>query len=200
MLLTAAAIIVGVLVVAIGRGGEMTTFPSDTSPVQAEVETAADIALLRPPWALWGYQMRATDEVFGRIAQSVTERDVEIATLRRQLAELRLEAAQQTTAGRQEKPARNPVSGEPTPAGQATGVQQAAASRPPKAGRSTEPGEQQAGGRRATRPKAAGRHTEPGQQQAAGRQQRGVFEPMQEGSAAKDDEPSPPRSSPGDPR
>ena len=50
--------------------------------------TAADVALLRPPAALWGYDMRATDEALNMVARTVTERDVEIATLRRQLADL----------------------------------------------------------------------------------------------------------------
>ena len=50
--------------------------------------TAADVALLRPPAALWGYDMRATDEALNMVARTVTERDVEIAILRRQIAEL----------------------------------------------------------------------------------------------------------------
>ena len=45
--------------------------------------------LLRPPSALWGYNVQVTDEALNRIAQVITERDVEIAVLRQQLAELR---------------------------------------------------------------------------------------------------------------
>jgi hypothetical protein len=99
LLLTVAAIICGVIVVAIGRGGEMAAFSGDRPLLQPEVQTAADIALLRPPWGLWGYQARATDEALGRIAQTVAERDVEIATLRRQLAELQSAAGQQQAPG-----------------------------------------------------------------------------------------------------
>jgi hypothetical protein len=188
LLLTAAAIIVGGLVVAIGRGGEMKTFANDTSPVQAEVETAADIALLRPPWALWGYQMRATDEVLGRIAQTVTERDVEIAILRRQLEDLQLEAGQhttaapQTTAGQHEVSGWHPVAGQQTAAGQ-----QAAADQETAAGQQEAADQQTAAGQQTM----ASGHTESGQQQAAGQQTRGTFEPMQQRRAAKDDGPSP---------
>ena len=66
----------------------MAAFPSDTPPLRVDELTAADVALLRPPLALWGYNVSATEEALGVIARSVTERDVEIATLRRQLAEL----------------------------------------------------------------------------------------------------------------
>jgi hypothetical protein len=47
------------------------------------------VALLRPPLALWGYNVSATEEALGVIARSVTARDVEIATLRRDLDALR---------------------------------------------------------------------------------------------------------------
>lgn len=74
--------------VAIGRGGELARAPADIRPLDLHIVTAADVALLRPPAALWGYDMRATDEALNMVARTVTERDVEIATLRRQLADL----------------------------------------------------------------------------------------------------------------
>jgi hypothetical protein len=90
LILASAAILAGVVGVAIGRGGEMAEFAGDYPPCEADdLMTAADVALLRPPSALWGYNVQATDEALGRIAQVVTERDVEIAALRRQLAEQR---------------------------------------------------------------------------------------------------------------
>jgi len=90
LILASAAILAGVVSVAIGRGGEMAEFAGDYPPCEADdLMTAADVALLRPPSALWGYNVQATDEALGRIAQVVTERDVEIAALRRQLAEQR---------------------------------------------------------------------------------------------------------------
>jgi len=42
----------------------------------------------RPPAALWGYDMRSTDEALNMVARTVTDRDVEIAILRRQIADL----------------------------------------------------------------------------------------------------------------
>lgn len=90
LLLAGAVILVGVVAVAMGRGGEMAEFPSDyVPPTLGDLLTAADVAMLRPPSALWGYNTQVTDEALSRIAQIVTEREVEIAVLRQQLAELR---------------------------------------------------------------------------------------------------------------
>jgi hypothetical protein len=94
VLLAAAVVIVaGSIVVAIGRGGELARAPADIRPLDTHIVTAADVALLRPPAALWGYDMRATDEALNMVARTVTERDVEIATLRRQLADMQSAAA-----------------------------------------------------------------------------------------------------------
>jgi hypothetical protein len=90
LLLAGAVILAGVVAVAMGHGGEMAEFPSDyVSPTLGDLLTATDVAMLRPPAALWGYNTQVTDEALSRIAQIVTERDVEIAVLRQQLAELR---------------------------------------------------------------------------------------------------------------
>jgi hypothetical protein len=88
LLAAAAAILAGVVVVAMGRGGELVSFEPDRRPLDPEIMTAADVALLRPPAALWGYDRQATHVVLNMVAQTVTERDIEIATLRRQLADL----------------------------------------------------------------------------------------------------------------
>jgi hypothetical protein len=88
LLVAAAVIVVGMILVAIGRGGELARPAADIRPLDTHIVTAADVALLRPPAALWGYDMRATDEALNMVARTVTERDVEIAILRRQIAEL----------------------------------------------------------------------------------------------------------------
>jgi hypothetical protein len=88
LLIVAVAILCGVVVVAMGRGGELARPAADVRPLDGQIVTAADVALLRPPAALWGYDMRATDEALNMVARTVTERDVEIAILRRQIAEL----------------------------------------------------------------------------------------------------------------
>jgi len=90
LLLAGAVILAGVVAVAMGHGGEMAEFPSDyVPPTLGDLLTAADVAMVRPPSALWGYNTQVTDEALSRIAQIVTERDVEIAVLRQQLADLR---------------------------------------------------------------------------------------------------------------
>ena len=90
LFLAGAVILVGVVGVAMGRGGEMAEFAGDyLPPTMDDMVTAADVASVRPPPALWGYNVQVTDEAFSRIAQVVTERDVEIAVLRQQLADLR---------------------------------------------------------------------------------------------------------------
>jgi len=89
LLVAAIAILVGVVLASLGRAGEMADFPGDTPPMEMDEVSATDVALLRPPMSLWGYNAQATEDALRVIAQSVTERDVEIATLRRELAELR---------------------------------------------------------------------------------------------------------------
>jgi hypothetical protein len=91
LIVAAAVIAVGMILVAAGRGGEMTEFGPDLPPLETDVATAADVALLRLPVApvvLGGYHRPATDEVLNLVARAVTERDVEIAMLRRQIAHL----------------------------------------------------------------------------------------------------------------
>jgi hypothetical protein len=88
-LVAAIVILIGVVLASLGRAGEMADFASDTPPMELDEVSATDVALLRPPMSLWGYNAQATEDALRVIARSVTERDVEIATLRRELAELR---------------------------------------------------------------------------------------------------------------
>lgn len=82
------AILVGVFFVATGRGGELAYEHADHAPLDLGMISATDVALLRPPTALWGYNMQVTDEALDRIARAVRDRDIEIAFLRRKLADL----------------------------------------------------------------------------------------------------------------
>ena len=103
LLLAGAVILAGVVAVAMGHGGEMAEFPSDyVPPTLGDLLTAADVAMLRPPAALWGYNTQVTDEALSRIAQIVTERDVEIAVLRQQLSDLRTGGTPPVSAARAE--------------------------------------------------------------------------------------------------
>ena len=95
MLVAAVVILVGVVVVASGRGGEIAPEYPDYPPIDLGPVTAADVALLRPPSAAWGYNMRVTDEALETIARAVTERDIKIAELQQQVDDLRGEPPQQ---------------------------------------------------------------------------------------------------------
>jgi hypothetical protein len=88
LVLAALAILGCVVLAALGRAGEMAVFPGDSKPIGVDQVTPTDIALLRPPLALWGYNVVATEEALGAIARSVTARDAEIARLRQELDEL----------------------------------------------------------------------------------------------------------------
>jgi hypothetical protein len=89
MLVAAVVILAGVVVVASGRGGELAASQPDYPPIDLGPVTSADVALLRPPSAAWGYNMRVTDEALEVIAQAVTQRDVQIAALEQEVADLR---------------------------------------------------------------------------------------------------------------
>lgn len=110
--MAAVVILGGVVVAALGRVGEMATFASDNRPMDLDEVSATDVALLRPPMSLWGYNAQATEDALRVIARSVTARDVEIATLRRELADLRdsTGGAEATRTGRVNLP------GQPRPA------------------------------------------------------------------------------------
>ena len=88
MILVAVVILVGVFFVATGRGGELAYEQADHAPLDLGPVSATDVALLRPPTALWGYNMQVTDEALERIAQAVRDRDVMIAFLQQRLADL----------------------------------------------------------------------------------------------------------------
>jgi hypothetical protein len=88
MLLAVAVVLVSVFFVATGWGGEMSYERPDHAPLDLGPVTATDIALMRPPTALWGYNMQVTDEALELIARAMRDRDVTIAALQQQLAEL----------------------------------------------------------------------------------------------------------------
>jgi len=90
LLVAAAAILGGVIVVAMGRGGEMARVRADR-PTSADFRNWADVADYRPPPALLGYHAGATESALGLIARAIAERDAEISWLRGRLAELQPE-------------------------------------------------------------------------------------------------------------
>ena len=69
MIVVAVAILVGVFFVATGRGGELAYEHADHAPLDLGPVSAADVALLRPPTALWGYNLQVTDAALERAAR-----------------------------------------------------------------------------------------------------------------------------------
>jgi hypothetical protein len=85
ILLAAAAILGGVVVVAMGRGGEMALFDRDRPVKILRLETPGEVATLPLPFGLIGYQARATGEALVAAANLLARRDAEIAALRREI-------------------------------------------------------------------------------------------------------------------
>jgi hypothetical protein len=90
IIVAAAVIIGGAVVVAMGRGGELARERPDV-PASSDFRTWSDVAGYRPPAALLGYHARTTEHALSLIARTIAERDAEIEWLRRRLAEARPE-------------------------------------------------------------------------------------------------------------
>jgi hypothetical protein len=98
LLAAVVAVCVGVVVVAVGRGGQIAEFVHDAPPLGLPSRrpiAGTDVALLRLPAGPWGYSFRATDDALRRVAHALTERDTRIAVLEQQVSELRTTGAQQ---------------------------------------------------------------------------------------------------------
>jgi len=105
MILVAVVILVGVFFAATGRGGELAYEQADHAPLDLGPVSATDVALLRPPTALWGYNMQVTDEALEQIARAVRDRDVTITFLQQRLADLTTRPAEPGQEASPEPPA-----------------------------------------------------------------------------------------------
>jgi hypothetical protein len=86
VLLTAAvAILAGVVAVAMGWGGELAMSRRDLPAIPPRIRTASDVARLRLPLGLFGYQAESADEAIQILAGRLAERDAEIARLREEM-------------------------------------------------------------------------------------------------------------------
>jgi hypothetical protein len=85
LLAAAAAILTGVVAVAMGWGGEMAAWSRDLPPFPLRVSTPYDIATFRLPASLFGYQPEATDQLLTAISMMVADRDAQIVRLREEL-------------------------------------------------------------------------------------------------------------------
>ncbi|GAA3129473.1 hypothetical protein GCM10010466_20250 [Planomonospora alba] len=91
LVLAALAILAGVVVVAMGRGGELTEFAPDVPPLalpDAGKLTAVDFMALQLPVSLVGYHTQSVDETLQRVAHALSERDTRIAVLEQRVSEL----------------------------------------------------------------------------------------------------------------
>jgi hypothetical protein len=88
MVIAIVAVFAVVVFLARGRGGALSVERADYVPLDLGPVSATDVALLRPPTGLWGYNMQATDEAMDQIAESIRERDVRIVALEQLVTDL----------------------------------------------------------------------------------------------------------------
>lgn len=113
LLAAALAILAGVVVVAMGRGGEIAQSRRDVPVLPPTIRTAADVATLRLPVGVFGYSEHATDEALDAAARLIAEQHREIARLRGELLRMRTEnAADPPLAGPSTMPAPAPAEAE----------------------------------------------------------------------------------------
>lgn len=87
------AVLGGVVVLAKGRGGELSAASPDRPPLprgDEQLVAALESARLRLPRGLWGYQSEVADEVVYRLVGLLAEREARVAELEWRLAERRL--------------------------------------------------------------------------------------------------------------
>ena len=85
LLAAAVAILAGVVAVAMGSGGELAISRRDLPVIPPRIRTASDVARLRLPLALFGYQAESADQVLDVLAGRLAEQDAEIARLREEV-------------------------------------------------------------------------------------------------------------------
>jgi hypothetical protein len=99
LLIAVVVIVAAVVFVAVGRGGGISAERADYVPLDLGPVSATDVVLFRPPSALWGYDMQATDEALERIAESIRERDVRIVALEQLVTDLSRDPEPASAAG-----------------------------------------------------------------------------------------------------
>lgn len=78
-------VVAGVVVVALGRGGELAR-DRPAEPAVTDFGTWYDVAFYRPPAALLGFDVAVTERALAEIARAIADRDTQIDELRRRLA------------------------------------------------------------------------------------------------------------------
>ncbi len=94
MVLVAAAalsVLVGVVYVVLGKGGQLARFEADHPPLALPEDRpvkAFDLGRLMLPLAMWGYHVRAVDELLLRLTATLREREEHIQDLEWRLSRL----------------------------------------------------------------------------------------------------------------
>jgi hypothetical protein len=88
MVIAILVVLAALVYLARGRGGELSAERNDYVPLDLGPVSATDVALLRPPTGVWGYNMEATDEAMEQVAESIRERDVRIVALEQLVTDL----------------------------------------------------------------------------------------------------------------
>lgn len=94
MILVAAAalaVLVGVVYVVLGKGGQLARFEADFPPLnlpEGRPVGSRDLGGLLLPLSMWGYHVRAVDELLVRLTSTLREREERIEDLEWRLARL----------------------------------------------------------------------------------------------------------------
>ena len=94
MILSAVAalsVLVGVVLVVLGKGGQLARFEADYPPLDLPGDRpvrALDLSRLLLPLSLWGYHVRAVDDLLLRLTGTLKEREERIADLEWRLSRL----------------------------------------------------------------------------------------------------------------
>ncbi len=82
--LAALAVLVGVVYVVLGKGGQLARYEADFPPLDLPEDRpvrASELSRLMVPLSLWGYHVRAVDELLVRLTGTLKEREERIADL-----------------------------------------------------------------------------------------------------------------------
>ncbi|MFI0373231.1 hypothetical protein ACH35V_35680 [Actinomadura sp. 1N219] len=93
LVLAGMAVLGAVVVLAMGRGGELAEthpdYPRLPLGAAGRPITGSDVAHMRFPRTFWGYQPQVMDEALRRVSHALSERDARVALLEQQLHDLR---------------------------------------------------------------------------------------------------------------
>ncbi|MEV2274183.1 hypothetical protein AB0I72_01235 [Nocardiopsis sp. NPDC049922] len=87
----ALAVLVGVVYIVLGKGGQLARFEADYPPLDLPADGAvgsADLGRLLLPLSMWGYHVRAVDELLARLTATLREREERIEDLEWRLSRL----------------------------------------------------------------------------------------------------------------